>query len=89
MGVGRQSVQRSAVDGALIAFGGDSFQPAPRCNGTGGYCAYKGSRFEDGFVASAHLIIDWKPDIIACGHDMFYTYSASKFRKIMRWARAV
>ncbi len=76
------------VDGMAVAFGGDSFQPASRWNGTGGYCAYNGSRFEDGFVASAQLIMSWKPDIVVCGHDTFYTYNASKFRKIIRWARA-
>jgi glyoxylase-like metal-dependent hydrolase (beta-lactamase superfamily II) len=76
------------IDGQKVALGGDSFQPTSRWNGTGGFCAYNGSRFEEGFAASAQLLIDWKPDVVACGHATYYRFHASKFRKIIRWAKS-
>ena len=77
----------TAVDGKRIVFGGDSFQPSSRWNGTGGYCAYNGSRFEEGFSASAALMMAWAPDIVLCGHNTYYAFRNSKFRKIIQWAR--
>ena len=74
------------IDGRKVLFGGDSFQPASRWNGTGGFCAYNDSRF-DGFARSARLAMQWAPDILACGHDTAYRFRASKFRKIIRWAQ--
>jgi len=74
------------VDGRRVLFGGDSFQPSSRWNGTGGFCAYNNSRFREGFVPSAQLALDWKPDIVAAGHGDCYRYSASKFRKVIKWA---
>lgn len=74
------------VDGYKVFFGGDNFQPPSRWNGTGGFCAFNGSRFNEGFIPSARLVLDWKPDIIAAGHDTYCHFSALRFKKIMRWA---
>ena len=76
------------IDGQRVAIGGDTYQPSSRWNGTGGFCAYNGSRFGAGFVESAKLILQWKPAIIATGHGTYYRFHASKFRKVMRWAKA-
>lgn len=78
---------QTVIDNQQVAFGGDSFQPASRWNGTGGFCAYNASRF-DAFVASAELALAWKPDVLACGHGTYYRFHASKFRKIARWAKS-
>jgi glyoxylase-like metal-dependent hydrolase (beta-lactamase superfamily II) len=75
------------VDGRRVLFGGDSFVPTSRWNGTGGFCAYNHSRFGDGFVPSAELALDWRPEIVAGGHGNYYAFRPSKFRKIIRWAR--
>ena len=69
-----------------VLIGGDNFQPASRWSGTGGYCAYNGSRFREGFVQSAQRVLDWSPDILACGHGTYCRYRAGRFRKIIRWA---
>ncbi len=74
------------VDGQKVLFGGDNFQPASRWNATGGFCAFNGSRFE-GFLRSARLVLRWKPDIIATGHQTYYRFHATQFRKIIHWAR--
>jgi glyoxylase-like metal-dependent hydrolase (beta-lactamase superfamily II) len=37
------------VDGHKVLFAGDSFQPASRWKGTGGYCSMNGARFTEGF----------------------------------------
>ncbi|MDD5706462.1 MAG: MBL fold metallo-hydrolase [Kiritimatiellae bacterium] len=75
------------VDGRRVMFGGDSFQPPSRWNGTGGFCAANGSRFgARGFAGSARLAIRWRPDILACGHATYCRFSSSRFRKIERWA---
>jgi hypothetical protein len=76
------------IDGQHVVIGGDSFQPTSRWNGTGGFCAYNGSRFAEGFIASAELLLSWKPDIIATGHGTYYRFKPSKFRKIIRWAKS-
>ena len=75
------------VDGQRVTFGGDSFQPASRWQGTGGFCAYNRSRFREGYIPSAELMLSWKPDIVACGHGTFYRYRATKFQKIIEWAK--
>jgi glyoxylase-like metal-dependent hydrolase (beta-lactamase superfamily II) len=77
----------ASVDGRRVLFAGDSFTPASRWNGTGGFCAYNHSRFADGFVPSAGLALQWRPDLLAAGHGNYYAFSAGKFRKILRWAR--
>lgn len=79
-------VAMTQVDGKGVLIGGDNFQPASRWNGTGGFCAANGSRFE-GFIRSAKLVLDWKPDIIACGHGAYYECRVSRFRKIIAWAK--
>jgi len=78
----------SEIDGKRVLFGGDSFQPASRWNGTGGFCAYNNSRFQEGFISSARLALEWKPDIIATGHSTCYHFSPSYFLKIIQWAEA-
>lgn len=77
----------TAIDGNRVTFGGDSFQPSSRWNGTGGFCAYNGSRFEEGFARSAALLRRWEPDIVACGHGTYYQYRRAKYIKIERWAQ--
>ena len=76
----------TTIDGRKVFFGGDNFQPNSRWNGTGGFCALNGSRFREGFAASAQRIIDWRPDIIADGHGTYFRYQKSQFTKIVRWA---
>ncbi len=78
---------QAEIDGRRVFFGGDSFQPTSRWNGTGGYCAFNGSRFEEGFVRSARLMMEWQPEIIATGHGTFYRYSRSHMEQIIAWAR--
>jgi len=75
------------IDGKKVLFGGDSFQPASRWNGTGGFCALNLSRFRDGYIPSARLALRWKPDILANGHRCVFRFTASRFRRIIRWAR--
>lgn len=76
----------TTVDGVKVFFGGDSFQPNTRWNGTGGYCAYNGSRFTDGFMPSAELVLDWAPDLFCNGHGTYFRYQPAQFRKIRQWA---
>jgi len=76
----------TTVDGKKVMFGGDSFQPASRWNGTGGFCAHNNSRFRNGFVPSARLALRWKPDILASGHRAFFRFTPSRFRRILKWA---
>ena len=76
------------IDGQKVVMGGDSFQPASRWNGTGGYCAYNGSRFREGFIPSANLMLRWQPDILCTGHGTYYRFHASKFNKIIHWAES-
>jgi glyoxylase-like metal-dependent hydrolase (beta-lactamase superfamily II) len=77
----------TTVNSQKVLFGGDSFQPASRWNGTGGFCAFNRSYFAKGFVPSAKLALRWKPDIVVDGHDTCYRFRAAKFRKIVHWAR--
>jgi glyoxylase-like metal-dependent hydrolase (beta-lactamase superfamily II) len=76
----------TTVDGRRVFFGGDSFQPPSRWNGTGGFCAYNGSRFRDGFARSARLVMDWQPDVVACGHQTYVRYNPDYYRKVIAWA---
>ncbi|MBL4700524.1 MAG: MBL fold metallo-hydrolase [Phycisphaeraceae bacterium] len=75
------------IDGQKILFAGDSFQPASRWKGTGGYCSMNGARFKQGFEKSAQLVLDWKPNILACGHGTYYRFAPSQFKKIIQWSR--
>jgi glyoxylase-like metal-dependent hydrolase (beta-lactamase superfamily II) len=74
------------IDGQKVLFGGDSFQPPSRWNGAGGFCAYNGSRFREGFMRSAQLAIDWRPDLVAAGHGTYVRFNRAYYRKVMRWA---
>ena len=74
------------IDGSAILFSGDSFQPASRWNGTGGFCAYNRSRLKVGFQATCYTITRMAPDILAAGHGTIYSYQRSKLRRIARWA---
>ena len=76
----------TSIHDSRVVFTGDSFQPASRWKGTGGFCAYNDSRFEEGFNKTARLLLAWKPDICAAGHGTFYSFSPSYFRKVIRWA---
>jgi glyoxylase-like metal-dependent hydrolase (beta-lactamase superfamily II) len=75
------------VDGMIVAFVGDTFQPASRWNGTGGFCAYNRSLFREGFVRSARLMLDWQPQWLAAGHGTLSAFSYRRFRDVQRWAR--
>jgi hypothetical protein len=33
------------------------------------------------------LVLQWRPDIIAGGHQTYYRFHPSQFRKIITWAR--
>ena len=74
------------IDGRRVLFGGDNFQPASRWNGTGGFCSFNGSRFREGFMRSAKLALQWRPDLVVTGHQNFYRFSPRHFRKIISWA---
>jgi glyoxylase-like metal-dependent hydrolase (beta-lactamase superfamily II) len=76
----------TSVNGRRVMFAGDSFTPSSKWNGTGGFCAYNNSRFGEGFAPAARLALEWKPEILAAGHNNTYYFAASKFRKIIKWA---
>jgi len=75
-----------SVDKTRVFFGGDSFQPASRWNGTGGYSSFNGIRLREGYVPSSRLIRQWKPDVLCNGHHCVYRYTPSRFRRIEQWA---
>ena len=75
------------IDGKSVCFTGDSFQPNTRWNGTGGFCAYNGSRFPNGFIPTSQLILSWNPEIVAAGHASIFSFSKTKFGKIIAWAQ--
>lgn len=81
------AVYMAEIDGKKVMFSGDSFQPASRWNGTGGFCAINNSRFREGFVGSARLALKWNPDIMAAGHRCVYQFTRSRFERIIKWAR--
>jgi len=74
------------IDGQRVLFSGDSFQPPSRWNGTGGFCAYNGSRFEDGFAPSARAILELAPEVICNGHRGMYRFAPSHYRRIAAWS---
>ncbi len=76
----------TTVAGQKVFFGGDNFQPNSRWNGTGGFCAFNGSRFQEGFVASAQRLIEWAPDLLCNGHGCYFRYRRQHFEKIIAWA---
>jgi len=80
------AVYQAEIDGQKVLFGGDSFQPASRWNGTGGFCALNNSRFREGFIPSAKLALKWRPDILANGHGCVFYFSRSRFNRIIKWA---
>lgn len=69
-----------------VLFGGDTFQPASRWNGTGGYCSINGCRFIEGFAHTAQTILDWNPHIIVNGHGTWRYTTRAYFQKAIRWA---
>lgn len=75
------------IDGCRVLFSGDNFQPPSRWNGTGGFCAYNGSRFSEGFGRSAALVLELAPDLICNGHGCVYRFAPSHYRRIERWSR--
>ena len=77
----------TAIAGRKVFFGGDTFQPNSRWNGTGGFCAFNGCRFQAGFARSARLLVRWCPDILANGHGTCFKFHASQFHKIIRWSQ--
>ncbi len=74
------------IDGRHVLFSGDNFQPPSRWNGTGGFCAFNGSRFGEGFARSAQVVLDMAPDLICNGHGCIYPFSADQYRRIVRWS---
>lgn len=81
------AAHQAQIDGRKVFFGGDSFQPSTRWNGTGGFCALNMSRFGDGFESSAQLAMDWQPELMANGHKNIYYFTASRFRRIKKWSK--
>jgi len=81
-----QAAYLTTVDRQKVLFGGDSFQPVSRWNGTGGFCANNNSRFREGFIPSARLMLAWQPDILANGHRSVFRFTESRFRQIIDWA---
>lgn len=77
----------TTINRKRVLFGGDTFQPASRWNGTGGFCSINGCRFDQGFEATAKQILQWKPHIIVTGHGTWRHYSPSYFRKAIRWSQ--
>jgi len=78
----------TAIDGVQVLFGGDSFQPVCQSGGNGGACSYFGSRYREGFIPSAQLVLDWVPDLLVNGHGAFFKFQPVQFRKIQKWALA-
>ena len=74
------------VDGRDILFAGDNYHPPTRWNGTGGFCAFNGSRFAEGFARSAAAALNLTPEIVCAGHRSNYRFAASQFRRILRWS---
>lgn len=70
-----------------VLFSGDNFQPPSRWNGTGGFCAFNGSRFTEGFGRSARVGLDLAPDIICNGHRCLYSFDAGHYEAIIAWSR--
>jgi glyoxylase-like metal-dependent hydrolase (beta-lactamase superfamily II) len=77
----------TCIDGRFVAFTGDTFQPASRWNGTGGFCAYNRSLFREGFASSSRLLLDWRPEWLAAGHGTVARFDARRLRSAIRWSR--
>jgi glyoxylase-like metal-dependent hydrolase (beta-lactamase superfamily II) len=75
----------AVIDTKHVLFSGDNFQPPSRWNGTGGFCAFNGSRFVAGFGRSAQTALNINPDIICNGHRIVYAFAPSHYRRILRW----
>ena len=73
------------IFGLHVLFSGDNFQPPTRWNGTGGFCAFNGCRFEEGFGRSAQIALDLNPDLICNGHGCVYQFDADHYRRILKW----
>ena len=76
----------TTVNGQRVLFAGDNFPANSRWNATGGFCAFNGCRFREGFAASARRVIQFQPDILANGHGVYYRYHRAQFEKIIRWS---
>ncbi|MDA0747432.1 MAG: MBL fold metallo-hydrolase [bacterium] len=76
----------TTIAGVHVLFSGDNFQPPSRWNGTGGFCAYNGARFTEGFARSAQTALDIAPDLIANGHGCIYRFHAGHYLRILRWS---
>ncbi|MDP6778530.1 MAG: MBL fold metallo-hydrolase [Candidatus Latescibacteria bacterium] len=74
------------VSGVHVLFSGDCFQPPSRWNGTGGFCAYNGSRFSEGFAPTVQDVLDLGPELICNGHSCIYRYHPGHYRRILRWS---
>ncbi len=74
------------ISGVYVLFSGDCFQPPSRWNGTGGFCAYNGSRFSEGFAPTVQSVLDLAPELICNGHSCIYRYHPGHYRRILRWA---
>jgi len=74
------------IFGQHVLFSGDNFQPPTRWNGTGGFCAFNGSRFQDGFARSAQVVLALEPDLICNGHGCVYRYDADLYRRVLTWS---
>lgn len=75
------------VDGLRVLFSGDNYQPPTRWNGTGGFCAFNGSRFQTGFAVSASRALALHPDIVCNGHRCVYRFSRTHYRRILHWTK--
>ena len=74
------------IDDRHVLFSGDNFQPPSRWNGTGGFCAFNGSRFSAGFARSARATHNLNPEIVCNGHRIVYRFAPSHYKRILRWA---
>lgn len=77
----------TTINRKRVLFGGDTFQPASRWNGTGGFCSINGCKFDNGFQATASRILQWKPHLIVNGHGTWRHFASSYFRKTIRWSK--
>lgn len=76
----------TTVAGRRVLFGGDTFQPPSRWNGTGGFCSINGCHFSKGVRRSAETVLEWKPDIIVNGHATWMYFAPSYFNRVIEWS---
>ncbi len=74
------------ISGQHVLFSGDNFQPPSRWNGTGGFCAFNGGKFRDGFSRSAQIALDLSPDLICNGHGCIYRFHRGHYKRILKWS---